>query len=51
MHSIFEGYIHEFLDEHSYIKFLINSGLIDKGRELIETSESLDEGSRFIFAD
>jgi uncharacterized Zn finger protein len=43
----FEGYIHEFLDEHSYMKFLINSGLIDKARELIEASESLDEGSRF----
>ncbi|MCX9011340.1 MAG: hypothetical protein OIN66_09475 [Candidatus Methanoperedens sp.] len=43
----FEEYIHEFLDERSYVEFLINCGLIDKARRLIEASESLDEGSRF----
>lgn len=45
--SDFEGYIHEFLDERSYVEFLINCGLMEKARMLIEASESLDEGSRF----
>ncbi len=43
----FEGYIHEFLDERSYVEFLINSGLIDKARELIEAGGTLQEESRF----
>lgn len=43
----FEGYVNEFLDEDSYVEFLINCGLIDKARMIIESSESLGEESRF----
>lgn len=43
----FEGHVHEFLDEDSYVKFLINCGLIEKAERLIESNESLGEESRF----
>lgn len=43
----FEGYIHEFLDERSYVVFLINCGLIDKARGLIEAWDSLGDETRF----
>ncbi|KCZ72366.1 hypothetical protein ANME2D_00793 [Candidatus Methanoperedens nitroreducens] len=43
----FDGYINEFLDERSYIEFLVNCGLVEKARKLIETETYLDEESRF----
>jgi hypothetical protein len=43
----FEEYVHELLDESSYVEFLINCGLTEKARTLIESSESLGEESRF----
>ena len=43
----FEEYIHEFLDERSYVEFLINSRLIEKARRLIEAGGTLQEESRF----
>lgn len=43
----FEDYVHEFLDESSYVEFLINCGLTEKARMIIESSESLGEESRF----
>ena len=43
----FEEYIHDFLDERSYVEFLINCGLIDKARGLIETWDSLGDETRF----
>ena len=47
--SDFVDYIHEFLDETSYVEFLINCGLIEKAKELIEAGKSLSEESRFRF--
>jgi len=43
----FEEYIHEFVDERSYVEFLISCGLIDKARGLIETWDSLGDETRF----
>lgn len=43
----FDGYINEFLEERSYVDFLINCGLVEKARGLIESRESLGEESRF----
>ena len=43
----FKIQIQEFLDESYYVEFLINCGLVDEARELIEAGESLFDGSRF----
>jgi hypothetical protein len=43
----FEEYINEFVDERSYVEFLISCGLIDKARVLIETLDSLGDETRF----
>lgn len=43
----FEEYMRDLLDESSYVEFLINCGLIEKARTLIESSESLGEEGRF----
>lgn len=43
----FEEYVREFLDESSYIEFLINCGLREKAKSMIESLESLGEESRF----
>jgi hypothetical protein len=43
----FEGYVREFLDEDSYIEFLINCGLVEKARGLIEKDISLGKERRF----
>lgn len=43
----FEEHMREFLDEDSYVEFLINCGLIEKAAKLIESRESLGEESRF----
>jgi len=39
--------VRELLDESSYVDFLINCGLTEKARTLIESSESLNEESKF----
>jgi hypothetical protein len=39
--------VRDLLDESSYVDFLINCGLKEKARTLIESSESLGEESRF----
>ena len=43
----FEEYVRDLLDESSYVDFLINCGLTEKARTLIESSESLSEESKF----
>ena len=43
----FESCIGEILDEDSYIEFLINCGLAEKARGLIETDTSLGKERRF----
>jgi hypothetical protein len=43
----FDSRINEFLDEHSYVEFLINSGLVEKAKRLIETEVALGDESRF----
>ena len=43
----FEEYVRDLLDESSYVDFLINCGLKEKARTLIESSESLSEESKF----
>ncbi len=43
----FEENVRDLLDESSYVDFLINCGLHEKARTLIESSESLSEESRF----
>ena len=43
----FEHFMRELLDESSYIEFLINCGLTEKARSLIESSENLHEESKF----
>jgi uncharacterized Zn finger protein len=43
----FEEYVRDLLDESSYVEFLINCGLKEKARTLIESSESLGEENRF----
>ncbi|MBU3968076.1 MAG: SWIM zinc finger family protein [Euryarchaeota archaeon] len=43
----FEESMRNLLDESSYVDFLINCGLTEKARTLIESSESLGEESRF----
>jgi hypothetical protein len=43
----FEENVRDLLDEKSYIDFLINCGLNEKARTLIESSESLGEERRF----
>ena len=43
----FKGHIREFLNAQTYVEFLINCGLVDEARELIEEGESLFNGSRF----
>ncbi|MBU4134024.1 hypothetical protein KKH42_01735, partial [bacterium] len=42
-----EHFMRDLLDERSYLEFLINCGLIEKAGSLIESSESLDEESKF----
>jgi len=42
-----EHFMRDFLDESSYIEFLINCGLTEKARSLIESSENLQEESKF----
>jgi len=43
----FEEHLRALLDESSYVEFLINCGLTEKARTLIESSESLGEEGRF----
>jgi hypothetical protein len=43
----FKEYVRDLLDESSYVEFLINCGLKEKARTLIESSESLGEETRF----
>jgi hypothetical protein len=43
----FESCVGEFLDEDSYVEFLINCGLVEKARGLIETDTSLGKERRF----
>lgn len=43
----FEGIISGFLDEHSYVEFLINCGQVEKARRRIEKDESLGKERRF----
>lgn len=43
----FEEYVRQFLDDSSYIEFLINCGLREKAKIMIESMESLGEDSRF----
>ncbi len=43
----FESYVGEILDEDSYIEFLINCGLAEKARGLIEADTSLGNEKRF----
>lgn len=43
----FEEYVRDLLDDSSYVEFLINCGLTEKARKLIESSESLGEEGRF----
>ncbi|MDP3106279.1 MAG: SWIM zinc finger family protein [Candidatus Methanoperedens sp.] len=44
-----EHFMRDFLDESSYIEFLINCGLTEKARSLIESSENLQEESKFAY--
>lgn len=43
----FDEYMRDLLDDSSYVEFLINCGLTEKARTLIESSESLGDESRF----
>lgn len=43
----FKEHIREFLNEQTYVEFLINCGLVDEARELIEVGESLFYENRF----
>ena len=43
----FEENVRDLLDESSYVEFLINCGLTEKARMIIESSESLGEESKF----
>ncbi|MEA3283128.1 MAG: SWIM zinc finger family protein [Euryarchaeota archaeon] len=43
----FKEHIREFLNAQTYVEFLINCGLVDCARELIEEGESLFDGNRF----
>jgi len=43
----FKEQIREFLNAQTYVEFLINCGLVDEAKELIEEGESLFSGSRF----
>ncbi len=43
----FDSRVNEFLDEYHYVEFLINSGLVEKAKRLIETEVSLGDESRF----
>ncbi|SNQ59398.1 conserved hypothetical protein [Candidatus Methanoperedens nitroreducens] len=43
----FGSYVGEILDEDSYIEFLINCGLVEKARGLIEKDTSLGDERRF----
>ncbi|NIA12012.1 MAG: hypothetical protein GWP10_20400 [Nitrospiraceae bacterium] len=43
----FKEFIREFLNEQTYVEFLINCGLVDEARELIEEGESLFYENRF----
>ena len=43
----FDEYVRDLLDDSSYVEFLINCGLTEKARTLIESSESLGKESRF----
>jgi len=43
----FEHFVRGLMDESSYLKFLINCGLKEKAKSMIESLESLGEESRF----
>ncbi|NMG82609.1 MAG: hypothetical protein GIS02_00160 [Methanosarcinales archaeon] len=43
----FKEHIREFLNEQTYVEFLINCGLVDEARELIEEGKSLFYENRF----
>jgi hypothetical protein len=43
----FKEHIQEFLNEQTYVEFLINCGLVDEARELIEEGKSLFYENRF----
>jgi len=43
----FDSRVNEFLEGHSYVEFLINSGLVEKAKRLIETDMSLGDERRF----
>ncbi len=44
---VFDSYIERFIDEYSFIEFLIKCGKTGKASALIERKTSLGEGSRF----